>query len=176
MRRWNGWGDESNKMDLPSSGNDFLSGLIGESSPLADANLSEVIAQVPASRLPDHPLIEKDAEERVRHARGQSLPDWLAMRSGDFQFFPDGVAFPETKDQVAELVNFCHERDFVLIPYGGGTSVAGHINPFESDRPILTVSLGRMTRLLELDPESQIATFGPGTPGPLVESQLRAKG
>jgi len=176
MRRWNGWGDESNKMDLPPTGGEFLKGLIGGSTPLADADLSDVIAQVPESRLPAHPLIDTDAEQRVRHARGQSLPDWLAMRSGDFEFFPDGVAFPETKDQVAELVSFCHEKNIVLIPYGGGTSVVGHINPFDSERPILTVSLGRMTRLLELDTESQIATFGPGTPGPLVESQLRAKG
>jgi alkyldihydroxyacetonephosphate synthase len=176
MRRWNGWGDDSNKMDLPLSGGQFLTDLIGTSTPLADAELSDVIAKVPDSRLPEHPLIDTDAEQRVKHARGQSLPDWLAMRSGEFEFFPDGVAFPETKDQVAELINFCHEHNIVLIPYGGGTSVAGHINPYESERPILTVSLGRMSRLLELDTESQIATFGPGTPGPLVESQLRAKG
>ena len=176
MRRWNGWGDESNKMDLPPSGGEFLKGLVGESTPLGDTPLKDVMAQVPESRLPDHELITKDIEQRVRHARGQSLPDWLAMRSGDYEFFPDGVAFPETKDQVAELVNFCHDKNIVLIPYGGGTSVAGHINPFESDRAILTVSMARMNRLLELETESQIATFGAGTPGPLVESQLRAKG
>jgi len=176
MRRWNGWGDESNKMDLPPSGGEFLKGLVGDSTPLGDTSLKDVMAQVPESRLPDHALLTKDVEQRVRHARGQSLPDWLAMRSGEFEFFPDGVAFPETKDQVAELVNFCHEQNIILIPYGGGTSVAGHINPFESDRPILTVSMARMNRLLELETESQIATFGAGTPGPLVESQLRAKG
>ena len=176
MRRWNGWGDEANKMDLPESGSQFLSNLIGAAAPLPDADLDSVLAQVPASRLPDHPLIDKDPEQRVRHARGQSLPDWLAMRSGQFEFFPDGVAFPETKEQVAELVSLCDQQNIVLIPYGGGTSVAGHINPFESPRPILTLSLGRMTRLLELNSESQIATFGPGTPGPLVEAQLRAKG
>src|SRR5690554_7737890 len=73
-------------------------------------------------------------------------------------------------------MDFCLEQDIVLIPYGGGTSVAGHINPPEVDKPVLTVDMGRMNRLLELDTESQIATFGAGTPGPLVESQLRAKG
>lgn len=176
MRRWNGWGDESNKMDLPPSGGEFLKGLVGDSTPLGDTPLKDVMAKVPESRLPDHALISQDIEQRVRHARGQSLPDWLAMRSGDFEYFPDGVAFPETKDQVAELVNFCHEKNIVLIPYGGGTSVAGHINPFASDRAILTVSMARMNRLLELETESQIASFGAGTPGPLVESQLRAKG
>ena len=108
MRRWNGWGDESNKMDLPASGSEFLRDLVGEGSPLGDVDLQSVMGKVPASRLPEHKLITQDAEERVRHARGQSLPDWLAMRNGDYGYFPDGVAFPETKDQVAELVNFCH--------------------------------------------------------------------
>lgn len=176
MRRWNGWGDESNKMDLPETGEAFLSEKVGISSPLVDASLESALAQVPESRLPEHPLIDRSPDQRLRHARGQSLPDWLAMRSGDFGVFPDGVSFPETPEQIAELVEFCYANDFVLIPYGGGTSVAGHINPLEGSKPVLTVSLGRMTRLIDIDHDSLIATFGPGTPGPLVESQLRAKG
>jgi len=176
MRRWNGWGDEANQMELPPSADEFLGALIGAAKPLVDAEFNEVLAQVPESRLAEHALIDRSPEQRLRHARGQSLPDWLAMRSGKFEFFPDGVAFPETKEQIAELVNYCYANDIVLIPYGGGTSVAGHINPFSSEKPILTLSLGKMTRLTDLDTASQIATFGPGTPGPLVESQLRAKG
>ncbi|KZZ59508.1 FAD-linked oxidase [Oleiphilus sp. HI0125] len=176
MRRWNGWGDEANKMDLPESGDAFLLEHVGQATPLADASLDSVLAQVPSSRLPDHRLINTDPDVRVRHARGQSLPDWLAMRSGQFEFFPDGVAFPETKDEIAELLSFAYDNDIVVIPYGGGTSVAGHINPFQSDKPILTLALTRMNRLTDIDDSSLIATFGAGTPGPLVESQLRAKG
>ncbi len=176
MKRWNGWGDESKAMELPPSGAGFLEARIGAAKALADASLEEVLAQVPASRLPDHALIDTSAEVRVRHARGQSLPDWLAMRSGQFEVFPDGVALPESSAQIAELLEFCMANDIVVIPYGGGTSVAGHINPLNSDKPVLTIALTRMCRLLELDEESQIATFGAGTPGPLVESQLRAKG
>jgi alkyldihydroxyacetonephosphate synthase len=161
---------------LPETGDQFLAEYVGEAKPLADASLESVLAQVPESRLPEHPLISKDPELRLRHARGQSLPDWLAMRSGRFEYFPDGVALPETREEVAELVNFAYENDIVLIPYGGGTSVAGHINPFASDKPILTLALTRMCRLTDLDDASLIATFGAGTPGPLVESQLRAKG
>ncbi len=176
MRRWNGWGDETNKMDLPPTGDQFLGEKVGASSPLADASLEDVLKQVPESRLPEHELIDRSPEQRLRHARGQSLPDWLALRSGEFGRFPDGVAFPETREQIAELLSFCYERDIVVIPYGGGTSVAGHINPPASDKPVLTIALSRMTRLLDLDEDSQIATFGAGTPGPMVEAQLRAKG
>ena len=176
MRRWNGWGDDQFTMALPDNGMDFLAARIGRAQRLPDATLEQVCKQVPASRLPEHRLIETDAEDRVRHARGQSLPDWLAMRSGDFGLFPDGVAYPATSEDVAELLQFSAEHDIELIPYGGGTSVAGHINPRRSERPVLTLSLERMNRLLDLDEESHIATLGAGTPGPMVESQLRARG
>lgn len=176
MRRWNGWGDIHTSMDLPSSGLDFLAERIGRAAELPDATLETVIATVPPTRLPEHPLISTGEEDRVRHARGQSLPDWLAMRSGRFGTFPDGVAFPETPEQVRELLDWSLDHSIVVIPYGGGTSVAGHINPEDSDKPILTIDMGRLNRLLDLNEESLIATFGAGVPGPELESQLRARG
>ncbi len=176
MRRWNGWGDSSNEYPLKSSGLRFLQSRLGGATPLQDAELATVIATVPDTRLPAHPLIQTDPEIRVRHARGQSLPDWLAMRSGDFGHFPDGVAEPENSEQVRELLDWAAEQNIILIPYGGGTSVAGHINPQPGDKPVLTLSLARMNTLLDLDRESQIATFGAGTPGPLLEQQLKEKG
>ncbi len=177
MRRWNGWGDEATVVELPAHGAAFLENLVGSGQRLKDATLEQVLAQVPESRLSlRHPLISVDAEVRVRHARGQSLPDWLAMRSGEFGVFPDGVALPETAAQIRELMAWAREQDAIVIPYGGGTSVAGHINPVESAKPVLTLSLERMTQLLDLDEQSQIATFGPGANGPQVEAQLRARG
>ncbi|HSC85478.1 MAG TPA: FAD-binding oxidoreductase [Pseudomonas sp.] len=177
MRRWNGWGDEATVVELPSHGEAFLAERIGAGQVLPDASLEQVLAQVPASRLgASHSLVSVDGEVRVRHARGQSLPDWLAMRSGDFGQFPDGVALPESVEQIRELLAWARLQDLVLIPYGGGTSVAGHINPQAGERPVMTLSLERMTRLLELDEDSLIATFEPGANGPQVESQLRARG
>jgi len=71
---------------------------------MRDATLEEVIARVPPSRLPAHSLISVDPAERVRHARGQSLPDWIAMRSGCIDTFPDGVAYPEGESEVRDLI------------------------------------------------------------------------
>ncbi len=176
MRRWNGWGDDSFHLELPNNGEAFLRERLGRAQSLQEATLESVCDRVPQSRLPEHELIWRDAETRVRHARGQSLADWLAMRSGEFGHFPDAVALPETREQVAQLLQWACEVDAEVIPYGGGTSVAGHINPRASQRPVLTLSLERMNRLLDLDTESQIATFGAGTPGPLVEAQLLAQG
>ncbi|NQZ81308.1 MAG: FAD-binding oxidoreductase [Colwellia sp.] len=176
MRRWNGWGDESTNMELPNSADTFLQEKLGNGHRLTDCQLSDVIAKVPNSKLINHPLISIDKEQRVRHARGQSLPDWLAMRSGNIDVFPDGVCFPNNREEVQEIIAYAQRYDVELIPYGGGTSVAGHINPKSSTKPILTVDMSHMNQLLHLDEHSNIATFGAGTPGPMVEAQLRAKG
>ena len=177
MRYWNSWGqDGTEKPVFTDSALKFVTGILGQSSSLPEASLESVCKQVPPSRLPDHPLIDKEPEVRVRHARGQSFPDWVAFKSGNFGFFPDGVAFPETPEQIRELMSLSRKEDFLVIPYGGGTSVVGHLTPTEQKRAVLTISLERMSRLLDLDEESQIATFGPGTSGPMVEAQLASRG
>lgn len=178
MRRWNGWGDEKNNLDfdLSESSRAFVELRIGESEPLRDATLEEVLATVPLSRSPAHRLISADAEDRLRHSRGQSIPDWLAMRSGDFGTFPDGVAFPESSEDVREILTFAQDNNLTVIPYGGGTSVCGHITPQAGDRPIITIAMSRMNTLMALDKQSQIATFGAGTLGPDLEAQLAKEG
>ncbi len=176
MRKWNGWGDESNHFPATEQARGFLAAKLGVAKALPDAILEDVCAQVPPSRLPEHALIQRDAIIRVRHARGQSLPDWLALRSGEIGVFPDGVAEPQNSEEVAELLAMARDAGWIVIPYGGGTSVAGHINPVAMDRPVLTLSLARMNRLLSLDPVSCLAVFGAGTPGPEVERQLQEHG
>ena len=58
------------------------------------------VATVPGSRLPSHSLISVEPVDRVRHARGQSVPDWIALRSGRIGAFPDGVAYPRSRADV----------------------------------------------------------------------------
>lgn len=176
MRRWNGWGDDSSVYDLPDSAARYARETLGPGRPPKDVPLDAVLAQVPPSRLPAHPLISADAEARVRHARGQSFPDWVAMRSGQLGAFPDGIAFPQDREQVRELLEFATAHNVALIPYGGGSSVVGHVNPIAGERPTLTVDMTRMNRLLTFDRESQLATFGAGVSGPELEAQLRAHG
>ena len=62
MRRWNGWGDSANDYPLKDAGRQFLEERLGVGVPLPDATLESVLAKVPASRLPDHPLVETDPE------------------------------------------------------------------------------------------------------------------
>ena len=176
MRRWNGWGDDATHYPMPNGGEAFLADRVGPGNVLPDASLDAVIAHVPESRLPEDVRIDRSPETRIRHSRGQSLPDWLAVRSGDFQVFTDGVAFPKTKEEIRSIMAWAEREGWTLITYGGGTSVAGHITPQMQDKPVLTISLAHMNRLLHLDPTSQLATFGPGTAGPDVEAQLKPHG
>jgi alkyldihydroxyacetonephosphate synthase len=176
MRRWNGWGDDETQYPLPESASRFLQSALGEGDRRPDATLEEVIRTIPDSRLQDNAWITTDSEARLRHARGQSLPDWLALRSGRIGIFPDGVTYPTSDDDVRKIFKFANDGDAQIIPYGGGTSVVGHINPIQGDKPILTVNLSRMNQLLNLDESSHLATFGAGIPGPEIETELKKHG
>ncbi len=176
MRRWNGWGDDSVLYPLPEGALARLAEWVGESRPPKDAALEEVIRGVPVSRLPANAMIVTDPETRVRHARGHSLPDWVALRSGRIDAFPDGVAFPESEEEIRALLDAAARAGAHLIPYGGGTSVVGHINPLPDAPATLTVNLARMNQLFALDEVSHLATFGAGATGPVVEAALRAQG
>jgi alkyldihydroxyacetonephosphate synthase len=175
MRRWNGWGDETDKHPLPTGAEAFLEERIGRATRPVDARLKDVVARVPGSRLPEHPLVTTAADDRVRHARGQSFPDWIATRTGQFDAVPDGVAYPVSADDVRALLTYAKDAGARVIPYGGGTSVAGHINA-DPGPPVLTLDVSRLNQLIDLDAGTRLATFGAGITGPTLEARLRAHG
>ena len=176
MRRWNGWGDDATTMDLNAGARTMLAQRLGPGCPGQDADRADLLARIPASRLPAHALIQTDASTRLTMAMGESFADWIRKRFGALPAVPDGVAFVESTEQVRELLELAHTHNWVVIPFAGGTSVSGHLGCPVSERPILSINLSRMNRLLHLDKTSQLATFGAGTPGPQVEAQLRAQG
>lgn len=176
MRLWNGWGDDTVATALPAGGLCFIAERVGDATPSRDADLGDALAAVPASRLDNLAGASADPEARLRHARGHSFPDWLAMRNGRMGPFPDAVAAPRSHQEAADLLRRAIAAGAAVIPYGGGTSVAGHLNAEAGGRPVLSIDLGLMSRLLELDQRSRLARFGAGAPGPRVEAQLRARG
>lgn len=176
MRRWNGWGDEATDYHLPESAASYLETLVGKGPSIPDVTFEQLVATVPPSQLAPCVHVTTDAAERVYHARGQSLPDWVAMRAGRVGVFPDGVAYPQSDEDVRALFDYARLCGTRLIPYGGGTSVVGHINPRAVDAPALTVDLRRLSRLVDLDETSRLATFEAGVCGPDLEKQLQARG
>ncbi|MBL0242951.1 MAG: FAD-binding oxidoreductase [Rhodoferax sp.] len=176
MKRWNGWGDDAVELDLPAEAMQFLQQRLGAGVAPVDATLEQACAGIPASRLSPHRLVDTTLETRLRNSLGQSLPDWLKLRSGQVGTVTDGVAFPESGEQVRELLDYARDCGVAIIPLGGGTSVVGHLTVPEGQQPVLTVNLSRLCQLINLDREAQLATFGAGVLGPDLEAQLRAHG
>lgn len=179
MRRWNGWGSPQTNFPLSAEGAAFLKSTLGAGKKLADATLEQAISRVSDSRLAAFnglSYMHTDKETRLRHARGQSLPDWLAMRAGKPEQVPDAVAFPQSRDEVKTLLTTAVQHNWLVIPYGGGTSVVGHINTPVSERPVVIISMEKMNQLLALDDISHLATIGAGANGPQVEKLLNEKG
>lgn len=176
MRRWNGWGDDTISFGLGPDALGFLRERIGDGRPVPDATLEQACAAVPPSRLAGHAGLQVDAPTRVRHALGQSMHDWLRLRYGRLHAVPDAVAYPESSAEVRALLELAAAHDAVVIPYGGGTSVVGHLEVVDAHRPVLSIDMSRLSRLLDLDPVSRLARFGAGVAGPDLEAQLRAHG
>jgi alkyldihydroxyacetonephosphate synthase len=178
-RRWNGWGDPGVETDLPPSAVAALVEAVGPATPPRDAALPDVLATIPSSRFGDDAPagLDTDPEDRLRHARGQSLPDWIALRSGRVPAVPDAVARPATAADVRELLDRARRDGWTVIPHGGGTSVVGGVTVERCDRPVVSLDLGRLAGLRgDPDPASGLATFGAGTTGPALEEALTGSG
>jgi alkyldihydroxyacetonephosphate synthase len=87
------------------------------------------------------------------------------------------VAFPTTEAEVAALLDWCSDAGAAAIPYGGGSSVVGGVE-FTGDgfAGTVTIDLGKMGRVLDVDPVSRAARIQAGAYGPALEDQLRPHG
>lgn len=181
MRRWNGWGEESVFQKVNPIAFEYLQAHVGLAKTSHSLTFDELIALVPSSRLTQHELLACcdmtcDAKDRALHAVGQSLPDWIGLRMGLIERFPDAVAYPKSAQEIRTLLDLASEHDIRLIPYGGGTSVVGHLTVPDSLQPVVTVDMRRMNQLLHFDPMEQLATFEAGISGPEIEDCLQARG
>lgn len=171
-KRWNGWGGETEDHPLSARAHGFITERIGAAAPAQSATREAALRAVGVSRLPASTLFATDAATRLDHAFGQSTPDWIAMRSGRVGCCADGVAFPASHDEAAAALEEARRVGAIVIPYGGGTSVVGHLRVPEGDRPVVNVSLEKLASLQALDLVNLTAKFGAGTPGPAIEAAL----
>jgi alkyldihydroxyacetonephosphate synthase len=113
--------------------------------------------------------------ERAAHAYGKSYRDVVRAFRGRFDSPPDVVAHPADEADLARVLAWCEEANAAAIPFGGGTSVVGGVEP-PGDRPAVSIDLKRLDRVLEVDRVSRAARIQAGATGPAVEDQLRAHG
>jgi len=77
--------------------------------------------------------VHDDARARVEHAAGKGLPDLLRLRAGDATPAPDAVVAPASHEAVRALLAACAEHRVAVVPFGGGTSVVGGVEPLRGD-------------------------------------------
>jgi alkyldihydroxyacetonephosphate synthase len=113
--------------------------------------------------------------ERASHAYGKSYRDVVRAFRGRFENPPDVVAHPTDEPELERVLAWCEEAGATAIPFGGGTSVVGGVEPLR-ERPTVTIDLKAMDRVTEVDATSRAALIQAGATGPGLEDQLREHG
>jgi alkyldihydroxyacetonephosphate synthase len=114
--------------------------------------------------------------DRARHSLGRSYVDVVRGIRGQLAHVPDVVLRPRDEDDVVAVLDWCTDHDVAVVPYGGGTSVVGGVEPDVGDRAVVSLDLELLAGVIEVDPVSRAARVRAGTPGPRLESELRAHG
>jgi alkyldihydroxyacetonephosphate synthase len=184
---WHGWGDPAQRKSLPAKALRFLDDAVGTPGParlpvaieevrLGPSSLSEAATQALTAAVGTEHL-HTDRESRILHAGGKSYVDLLRRRRGDAEDAPDAVVCPADHDEVRRLLAVCVEREVAIVPFGGGTSVVGGVEPLRGRfSAVIALDLARLDQLIEVDPLSMTATMQAGMRGPQMEAALGRHG
>ena len=178
-KHW-GWGyaDEQPTAAVLDASAAFLREHLGFGS--ADVESPAPLPELPPPRLtPPRSLgahLSSEPHARAFHAHGASYRDVVRGFRGQFDHVPDAVAFPSDERQLADLLDWAISAGAAVIPFGGGTSVVGGVEPAGIDTPVLTVAMSGMDRVVEVDDVSLAACIEAGASGPRLEEQLAEHG
>ena len=180
-----GWGEPGAGPSLPDHAAGFLRSELGVegavvSRPVA---LEEVRLRPPAlrpevlARLEAISEVRTDPAARVGRCRGKSYLDLLRQRAGDCEDAPDAVVAPATAAEVQAVLYACSEEGVAVVPFGGGTSVVGGLEPLRGRYDALvSLDLGRLEGLESLDERSHLAWLRGGTRLPEADHALAQRG
>jgi alkyldihydroxyacetonephosphate synthase len=183
-KHW-GWGYEHEQPppDEVRSTAAFLAAHLGFGStepeapvPLAEVALPPARLAAPA-RLAE--ICSAEDHDRAFHAYGSSYRDVVRAFRGQFDHPPDVVAHPADEGEIEAVLEWALSANAAVIPFGGGTSVVGGVEPVIDPRRfdgVVTIDLSRLDRVLEVEPASLSARIQAGASGPRLEEQLRPHG
>lgn len=181
--KWWGWGDPSTLPELDGPALETLRERIGELQPAPRATKLEGFELPPAQQLPQA-LIEAigeenvfaGAEDRIRHATGCGYTDLARLRSGKLDAAPDAVLLPADAAMVKRALELCATEGIAVVPFGGGTSVVGGVEPLRGEHErVISLDLSRLQDV-EVDARSLTARLGAGLRGPEAEAELAKHG
>lgn len=178
-----GWGKPDSKPELGPEARAMIAERIGPSEPRESVEMS-VVDLPEAGDLPRSIVeaaggpvaVSTTHEDRLRHAAGSSYPDLFNLRSGTLPAAPDAVLAPGDAEAVAAVLAACASERVAVVPFGGGTSVVGGVEPVRGEfERLVSLDLAAM-RSVEIDGVSRIARLGPGLRGPEAEAALNRAG
>jgi alkyldihydroxyacetonephosphate synthase len=185
--RWWGWGDPAHPPGLSAATLDFLAETVGIApQPRAPVALANV--RMPVAALTDGALarlgtivgaghVRGDHGERVAHAAGKGYPDLVRLRAGEPLGAPDAVVLPGSTHEVRAVLELCGSESLAVVPFGGGTSVVGGVEPLRGEhRGVVCLDMARMGAVIELDGASRTVTVQGGIRAPALERHLGERG
>ena len=183
-RSWWGWGNVEDAV----TGEELrqLTGRVSSMLPSAELGAHEAPPvesfEVPASRVRPPAALQALTSEapmdRLGHSHGRAFRDVVRALLGRLDFVPDLVVRPTSETEVAQVLDWCSDARIAVIPFGGGSSVVGGVEPRVGDgyAGAVSLDLGSMNRVLEIDATSRAALVQAGVLGPHLEEQLKPSG
>ncbi|HWP15259.1 MAG TPA: FAD-linked oxidase C-terminal domain-containing protein [Xanthobacteraceae bacterium] len=104
--------------------------------------------------------------QAVREQHGNSLT-WIPNQP------PDAVVFPQSAEDVQDVVRICGQHKVPVIPYGTGTSLEGHINAPHGG---VSIDFRDMNRVLSVHAEDLDCVVEPGVTRKQLNEYLRDQG
>jgi glycolate oxidase len=86
---------------------------------------------------------------------------------------PMAVALPETTEQAAAVMRFCHQQGVRVIPRGAGTSLSGGALPLAD---AVVIGMMRMNRILEIDYDDRLAVVQAGVTNIGITQAVQGEG
>jgi len=129
-----------------------------------------------ANALPDHNEALAELAELLgdRFSTGEAVREQHAHdESWHHPEAPHAVVFPETTEEVAEIVKICARHGTPVIPFGTGTSLEGQVVAVEGG---VSIDMMRMNRVLEVNAEDLDCTVEAGVTRKQLNEHLRDTG
>ncbi len=179
-----GWGYKDYELDKSAieQYKELLKAALGikQFSSIDEPLIENIEIRKPRFELPDElqDLCTSDDQDRAAHSYGKSFRDIWRGSHGIFDNPPDYIAYPKTEGHILSLYQFAEKNNVSIVPYGGGSSVSGGIEPTtdESYNGVITVDMKHFDQVLEINQESRTARIQGGIFGPVLEQALKPHG